>query len=247
MAAVPLAQSDSKSSEAESLYRPGSAILLIVCLAHLGVWWSYRQLKLLEPEIRPSQPIEVALEMIAPAPKPAEPAAQPAPAPTAPPKPVTPPKPKPVAKPKPLTKTLPKPLPVQPERTVGDAAPRSEPAVPPPETSSAARGEGAATGSGRPGPVSTPANFNANYLHNPVPEYPAFARKQRWQGKVTMKVHVMPTGLPAEVELQAGSGHDILDESAMETVRRWRFVPATKGGKAVASWVVVPLEFSLTH
>lgn len=247
MAAVPLAQSDSKSSGAESLYRPGSAILLIVCLLHFGVWWSYRQLKLLEPEIRPSQPIEVSLEMIAPAPKPAEPAAQPAPAPTAPPKPVTPPKPKPVAKPKPLTKTLPKPLPVQPERTLGDAAPRSEPASPPPETSSAARGEGVASGSGTSVPASTPANFNANYLHNPVPEYPAFARKQRWQGKVTMKVHVMPTGLPAEVELQAGSGHDILDESAMETVRRWRFVPATKGGKAVASWVVVPLEFSLTH
>ncbi|WP_051220199.1 energy transducer TonB [Methylococcus capsulatus] len=248
MAAVPLVQTDSKSSGAESLYRPGSAILVVVSLAHLAVWWSYRQLKLLEPEERPSQPIEVSLEMIAPAPKPAEPAAQPAPAPTAPPKPVTPPKPKPVAKPKPLTKTLPRPLPVQPERTLGDAAPRSEPAAPPPEASSAAGGEGVPGGrSGSSVPASTPASFNANYLHNPLPEYPAFARKQRWQGRVMLKVHVLPRGLPAEVELQASSGHDILDESALETVRRWRFVPATKGGKAVASWVVVPLEFSLTH
>jgi protein TonB len=232
----------------ESFYRPGAAILLLVSAAHLGLWLGWREMKRLEPARVPQQAIEVSLEMIAPAPKPAEPAAQPAPAPTAPPKPVTPPRPKPVAKPKPLTKTLPRPLPVQPERTLGDAAPRSEPAAPPPEASSAAGGEGVPGGrSGSSVPASTPASFNANYLHNPVPEYPAFAKKQRWQGKVMLKVHVLPTGLPAEVELQASSGHDILDESALETVRRWRFVPATKGGKAVASWVVVPLEFSLTH
>ncbi|WP_338457677.1 energy transducer TonB [Methylococcus capsulatus] len=228
----------------ESLYRPGVVILLLVSAVHLCLWLAWRERKRLEPEARPSQPIEVSLAMIAPAPKAAEPAAQPAPAP---PKPVTPRKPRSVAKPKPLAKTLPKPFPVQPERTVGESAAKTEPAAPPPETPSAAPAEGTGGGSGPAVPASTPANFNANYLHNPVPEYPMFARKQRWQGKVMLKVHVLPTGLPAEVELQSSSGHDILDEAAMETVRRWRFVPATKGGKAVASWVVVPLEFSLTR
>lgn len=219
-------------------------ILLLVSAAHLGLWLAWREMKRLEPARVPQQAIEVSLQMLAPAPKAQEPAASPAPAPTAPPKPVTPPKPKPVAKPKPVTKTLPKPLPVKPAE---EASTKSEvSSAPPPESASAARSEGGAA-SAQAVPPSTPANFSANYLHNPVPEYPAFAKKQRWQGKVMLKVHVLPTGLPAEVELQGSSGHDILDESAVETVRRWRFVPATKGGKAVASWVVVPLEFSLSH
>ncbi|MDD2767726.1 MAG: energy transducer TonB [Methylococcus sp.] len=234
----------------ESLYRPGAPILLLVGALHLGVWWYYHHIKLIESQMVPEKVIEVALEMIQPAPKPAEPAASPAPpAPTAPPKPVEPPKPKPkpVVKPKPAV-TKPKPLPVQPDRSLGDTAAKSEPAsAPPPVPSSSARADGAAGGSGEAAAPPTPASFNANYLHNPLPEYPAFAKKQKWQGRVTMKVHVLPTGLPAEVELQSSSGHDILDESAIETVRRWRFVPATKGGKPVASWVVVPLEFSLTH
>lgn len=234
----------------EPLYRPGASILLLVGALHLGVWWYYHHAKLIESQRVPEKVIEVALEMMQPAPKPAEPAASPAPpAPTAPPKPVEPPKPKPkpVVRPKPAV-TKPKPLPVQPDRSLGDTAAKSEPAsAPPPPASSSARADGAAGGSGEAAAPPTPASFNANYLHNPLPEYPAFAKKQKWQGRVTMKVHVLPTGLPAEVELQSSSGHDILDESAIETVRRWRFVPATKGGKPVASWVVVPLEFSLTH
>lgn len=237
-------------STTEPFYRAGAVILLLVCAAHFGAWWFFRELKRLEPPAVPQRTLDVALEMIRPAPKPAEPEASPAPpAPTAPPKPVEPPKPKPkpVVRPKPAV-TKPKPLPVQPDRSLGDTAAKSEPAsAPPPVPSSSARTDGAAGGSGEAAAPPTPASFNANYLHNPLPEYPAFAKKQKWQGRVTMKVHVLPTGLPAEVELQSSSGHDILDESAIETVRRWRFVPATKGGKPVASWVVVPLEFSLTH
>jgi protein TonB len=220
-------------------------ILLLVSAAHLGFWLAWRETKRLEPARVPPQAIEVSLQMLAPAPKAQEPAASPAPAPPAPPKPVTPPKPKPVAKPKPAAKTPPKPLPVKPAEA---ASAKSEAAsAPPPASAPAAGAEGGGAAGAPAVPASTPANFNANYLHNPLPEYPAFAKRQRWQGKVMLKVHVMPTGLPAEVELHGSSGHDILDESALETVRRWRFVPATKGGKAVASWVVVPLEFSLSH
>ena len=36
------------------------------------------------------------------------------------------------------------------------------------------------------------------------------------------------------------------NESALTAVRKWRFVPARRGQDAVAAWVVVPVEFSLT-
>jgi protein TonB len=37
-----------------------------------------------------------------------------------------------------------------------------------------------------------------------------------------------------------------LDEAALVTVKKWRFVPARRGGEAVSAWVVVPIAFSLT-
>ncbi|MGZ8200307.1 MAG: energy transducer TonB family protein, partial [Methylosarcina sp.] len=35
------------------------------------------------------------------------------------------------------------------------------------------------------------------------------------------------------------------DESAMEAVKKWRFIPARRGDNPVASSVVVPILFSL--
>ena len=32
---------------------------------------------------------------------------------------------------------------------------------------------------------------------------------------------------------------------AIDTVKRWRFVPARQGDRAVAAWVLVPITFSL--
>ncbi|MGH8475705.1 MAG: energy transducer TonB, partial [Methylococcales bacterium] len=41
------------------------------------------------------------------------------------------------------------------------------------------------------------------------------------------------------------SGHEVLDEAALNAVRRWRFVPAKRAGVAQASWATVPIEFEL--
>jgi protein TonB len=51
--------------------------------------------------------------------------------------------------------------------------------------------------------------------------------------------------MPARVELRSSSGHDRLDAVALETVRRWKFVPARRGDQAVSAWVLVPISFSL--
>jgi protein TonB len=91
----------------------------------------------------------------------------------------------------------------------------------------------------------TPARASANYLNNPKPHYPGIARSRHWEGLVYLRVYVTPGGLCERLNVQRSSGHDVLDESAMEAVRKWKFVPGTRGGTPVASWVTVPIEFHL--
>lgn len=93
----------------------------------------------------------------------------------------------------------------------------------------------------------TEARADAAYLNNPRPEYPAMARRRFLEGRVIMKVQVMASGHPGQVLIDTGSGHEILDEAALETVRQWRFVPAKRGDKAVDSWVKVPIVFKLNN
>jgi protein TonB len=94
-------------------------------------------------------------------------------------------------------------------------------------------------------PPLIPPRFDAAYLDNPAPAYPSLARRMREQGKVMLRVLVSASGAAERVELRASSGSERLDLSALETVRRWRFVPAKQGADAVSAWVLVPISFSL--
>lgn len=87
--------------------------------------------------------------------------------------------------------------------------------------------------------------FDADYLNNPAPVYPRASRRLREVGVVTLRVFVSPKGLPDVIELEQSSGFDRLDESALATVRQWKFIPAKRAGVAIGAWVRVPIEFSL--
>jgi periplasmic protein TonB len=95
-----------------------------------------------------------------------------------------------------------------------------------------------------PAPVSAP-RFDADYLDNPAPAYPALSRRMGEHGRVLLRVHVTPEGSPAQIEVRESSGFERLDKAARDTVRRWRFVPAKQGDRGVAAWVLVPISFSL--
>jgi len=90
-----------------------------------------------------------------------------------------------------------------------------------------------------------PPNFNAAYLDNPPPPYPALARRMGEQGKVVLRVLVNVKGVVDRVELKSSTGSAQLDNIALETVRRWRFVPARQGDQSVAAWVLIPITFTL--
>jgi protein TonB len=89
------------------------------------------------------------------------------------------------------------------------------------------------------------ANFKANYLLNPKPEYPTIAKSRGWQGKVMLRVQVSSEGTVSDVSVETSSGHEMLDASALEAVNKWKFIPAKRGNNAVASWVIVPIIFTL--
>ncbi len=90
------------------------------------------------------------------------------------------------------------------------------------------------------------ARFDADYLSNPKPPYPRASRQLAETGTVYLRVHVGPEGQALKVELKRSSGFPRLDQSALDTVAQWRFVPARRGALQVAAWVVVPVVFSLS-
>lgn len=129
---------------------------------------------------------------------------------------------KPVAAPAPE----PKPLPVPPQ-------PAPKPVEQPPEPVLAA-------------PV-VPPRFDAAYLNNPSPSYPALSRRNGEAGKVMLRVQVSSDGQPLQIELQRSSGYSRLDDAAIAAVRQWRFIPAKRGDENLTEWVLVPLVFKLTN
>jgi protein TonB len=93
----------------------------------------------------------------------------------------------------------------------------------------------------------TEANFNANYGSNPKPKYPGIATRRGWEGTVYLLVEVSVEGLSEKVTVQRSSGYESLDESAIEAVEKWKFIPAKRGDTPVSSSVVVPINFILNN
>ena len=149
-------------------------------------------------------------------------------------------KPLPVTKPQPVfqkPQTRPTPTPVI-EATQSQVATANAPVASPPDV--------------KPAPPAPPAEapvvqarFDADYLKNPAPPYPPLSRRMGEEGKVILRVSVNPQGGADQVEIRSSSGSQRLDESAVNTVKHWKFIPAKRGDSAVQSWVLVPIVFKL--
>lgn len=86
-----------------------------------------------------------------------------------------------------------------------------------------------------------------NYKVNPKPDYPMIARRRGYEGEVLVKVWVLKNGRVGDLELKKPSGYNILDDSALDTVKDWQFIPGTRNGKAMSSWVTIPITFRLKN
>lgn len=163
------------------------------------------------------------------------------PAPT-PPAPAPAPKPQPVVKkaqPKPVP--TPKSAPSSSQSAISQAQPTPTQTTTPEVTSAAAP-----SGADKPSTaVAVVPAHDAAYLNNPRPAYPSMSRRLAEEGRVMLEVHVLPDGTPSKVALARSSGFSRLDEAALEAVKRWKFVPAKRGGEAVAAVVTIPMPFVL--
>ncbi|BBP01299.1 energy transducer TonB [Sulfuriferula nivalis] len=222
-----LAASSSITSSIPSQY-PAAGRLFIVIGLHVGVLYALLNLPATQNTITPPRTLEVSL--ITPQPEPLRPEpAVPQPAPPKPqPKTITTP---PVLTAKPEAN---KPLPVQ-------VAEAPKPIASTPTISAAPLAEATPT----PSMPATAPLINADYLNNPKPPYPASSRRLGEEGKVLLRVHVNIDGSVDKIELHRSSGFARLDDSAMNTVPDWKFVPARQGNQAVAAWIIVPISFNL--
>lgn len=91
----------------------------------------------------------------------------------------------------------------------------------------------------------TPPDVRAAYLNNPRPPYPLAARRLGLEGRVVLRAEILENGSCGQIAVAQGSGHEILDEAALRAVKQWYFVPARRGGDAVAAWVEIPVSFKL--
>lgn len=91
----------------------------------------------------------------------------------------------------------------------------------------------------------SPPRFDADYLRNPAPVYPAISKRIGEAGKVLLRVFVDADGRPGTIEIRSSSGSSRLDQAALDAVRRWQFVAARQGDQAVGAWVIVPILFTL--
>jgi periplasmic protein TonB len=160
------------------------------------------------------------------------------------------PPPPPVAEP-PKPKPQPKAPPVQP-RILAVATPAPVAAVefhvpPQPQPVAVAPAPTISTPPAPPAPPAPmiPARFDAAYLNNPKPVYPALSRRLGEEGKVVLRVHVDADGRATEVAIKTSSGLSRLDSAAHAAVAQWRFVPAQRGDTAIDAWVLVPIVFNL--
>jgi protein TonB len=95
----------------------------------------------------------------------------------------------------------------------------------------------------RPGPI-VAARMDKN---NPIsqPEYPAAAIALGEEGRVVLWLEIRADGSVGQAVVTKSSLSPRLDQAAVSAAKRWRYVPATRGGAAVASSATVFVDFKM--
>lgn len=94
------------------------------------------------------------------------------------------------------------------------------------------------------GPAPQPARLPVK-VYAPSPGYPLKARQNNWEGVTILEIGIKADGLIGEVKVLQSSGYLLLDQTAVKTVKKWRYRPALKNGIAITWKLRVRVKFML--
>jgi len=207
-------------------------VIAVVGFHVLGLW--ALQTGLLRRAVELVVPVDVLAEFIElpqpqVTPTPPPPQTQPVPVP----KRITPPTPKPA--PQPVAIADPTPL-----ATVATGITEPQPPAPPMLAPMVVA---------EPAPPAPPRielpSSDANYLNNAPPPYPPLSKRLGEQGKVIVRAFIEVNGSASKAEIRNSSGYERLDQTALQTVLKWRYIPGKRAGVPEAMWFNIPINFVL--
>ena len=91
----------------------------------------------------------------------------------------------------------------------------------------------------------SPSFASRNLLDNPRPPYPLKSRRMGEQGMVKLKLCIDTHGLVANIALVNSSGYEHLDQSALDTVKTWRFSALNASAPHADDCYRIPIHFKL--
>ncbi|MDP2019470.1 MAG: energy transducer TonB [Hydrogenophaga sp.] len=207
-------------------------VIAVVGFHVLGLWALQtgplrRAVELVVPVQVMAEFIELPQPQVTPTPPPPQP--QPAPVP----KRVTPPAPRPAPQPVAIADPTPSP-------TAATGITEPQPPAPPPQTPMVVA---------EPAPPAPPKielpSSSADYLNNAPPPYPPLSKRLGEQGKVTVRAFIEVNGTASKAEIRTSSGYERLDQTALQTVMKWRYIPGKRAGVPEAMWFNIPINFVL--
>ncbi|UCU92143.1 energy transducer TonB [Hydrogenophaga taeniospiralis] len=230
--ALPLSGAPQAPTPTPRMDRRLFIVIAVVGFHVLGLW--ALQTGLLRRAVELVVPVQVMAEFIElPQPQvtPTPPPPQPQPEPV--PKRVTPPVPRPAPQPVAIADPTPSP-------TAATGITEPQPPAPPPQTPMVVA---------EPAPPAPPKielpSSSADYLNNAPPPYPPLSKRLGEQGKVIVRAFIEVNGTASKAEIRTSSGYERLDQTALQTVLKWRYIPGKRAGVPEAMWFNIPINFVL--
>ncbi len=93
------------------------------------------------------------------------------------------------------------------------------------------------------------ASYDPDPELSPPPRYPSLAIRRGWEGTVLLEATISADGRLIGLEVLRSTGRKLLDEAALEAVRKWKpgaFRPAMQDGIAVEGKVPIQFRFQIS-
>jgi len=98
-----------------------------------------------------------------------------------------------------------------------------------------------------PGPVvkHAPVYADATATYSPEPTIPDDLRYDAVDKTTVVEFVVDPNGSPTDIKVATSCGIEALDKAAVESVKKWKFRPATRDGEPIARTIRLNVEFKV--